>query len=134
MVDLLKDYHRIDELWRGCQEPYAPLSVAAALTFHETRRCSVRVLFDEDYANALAIAAAAISRIIPIYTVGSGNDRIVVLVDLARQKFREGATRVQCDDGAIIAPLAIMRGELLSAIPSIARVGVEYTSALYDHS
>jgi len=103
-----------------------PLSVAAAFTFHQTCRSNEGLLTADDYANALNIAAAALSRLIPIYTPDERGNLIPVSIRLASQRFRGGATKIQCADGAILAPLAIVRGDVLPALIVIERSGIEY--------
>jgi len=127
VVDLREDCAQVEQAWRGSQERSVQLPVAAAFTFHQTRRNDKRLLSPDDYANALDIAAAALSCLIPIYTPDErGNPVALSSISLARQRFRGGAARIQCDDGAILAPLAIMRNDLLPAIILIERSGIEY--------
>jgi len=132
MVDIREDCSRIEKLWRTGQEEYAPLSVGAALTFHQTCRDKKDFLSPFDYDAALDIAAAALSCLIPIYAINGQVKVAPVPMDVTNRKFRKGATRFQCDDGAIIEPLAIVRHDLMPALFSIARAGVEYTPWLLD--
>lgn len=100
--------------------------MAAAFTFHQTRRNVGEMLYPSEYAGALDIAAAALSCFIPIYTADERGDRIPVPIDLARQRFCGGATKVRSVDGAIFAPLSTIRGDVLEALIAIERAGIEY--------
>jgi hypothetical protein len=59
MVDLRADGTRVAQLWNASQASRVPLSVAAAFTFHQTRRDVEKALSRNEYAVALDIAAAA---------------------------------------------------------------------------
>jgi len=126
MVDLRSDRARVAQLWNGGQESRVPLAVAAAFTFHQARRKGVPLLSMNEYAGALDIAAAALACLLPIYTLDGRGQPVQVRIDLARQKFRGGATEVQCADGAILAPLAIVRGDVAAALTTIERSGIEF--------
>lgn len=121
MVDLSADRARVAQLWDGGGVSRVPLCVAAAFTFHRTRRNSEEALPRIEYAQALDIAAVALSRLAPIYTV---HGRAVI--DLARQRFQGGAAEVRSIDGSILAPLSIERGDVLPALQKIERLGIEY--------
>jgi hypothetical protein len=126
MVDLRDDRARVAQLWNASQESRVALFVAAAFTFHQTRRNGEELLSGHEYAGALDIAAAALACLLPVYTLDSRGQHVPVRIDLARQKFRRGATEVQCADGGILAPLAIVRGDVLPALVAIERAGIEY--------
>jgi len=128
VVDLQSDSAKIEQMWRGSQERCVPLSVAAAFTFHQTRRSNEVRLSPNDYARALDIAAAALSCIVPIYTLDERGERIPVCMNLARQRFCGGATRIQCLDGAVFAPLAIVRSDVPPVLPAIQRAEIDYVA------
>jgi len=98
-----------------------PLCVGAAFTFHRTRRSADASLSPIEYAQALDIAAAALSRLVPIYAAHGR-----AAIDLARQRFRGGAAELLGEDGSILASLSIERGDVLPALLKIERLGVEY--------
>ena len=128
MVDVRADRERVEQLWRSGQgERYAPLEVAAAFAFHRSRRSAVLLLSEDDYSSALNISAAALSCLAPIYTLNARQERISVRVDLSTQKFRDGACVIRCLGGAIVASLAIARGDVHPAAVLMARAGIEYT-------
>jgi hypothetical protein len=126
VLDLRNDREQVAQVWNGSQAPLLPLSVAAAFTFHETRRSEEVQLSWHEYAYALDIAAAALACLIRIYTTDGQGERIPVSIDLAKQRFCGGATRIRCSDGAIVTPLSIARGDVLPALIAIERSGIEY--------
>jgi len=132
MVDLRKDSAEIAELWCASQDLRVPLSMAAAFTFHRTRRNDEKLLSPDEYASALDIAAAALACLIPIYTLNAGGEQTRLPINLARQRFCGGATRVQCADGAVITPLAIVRSQVLPALIAIERSGIEYLAPRFS--
>jgi hypothetical protein len=128
VVDLRHDRDLIEETWAGTLTPWLPLCVAAAFTFHQTRRNVANLLTQNEYENALDIAAAALSCVASIYTPDQRGAPVPVPVNLARQKFCGGAARLQCSDGPIIAPLNIVRGDVLSALVAIERSEIDYVA------
>jgi hypothetical protein len=50
---------------------YLPLHVAAAITFHQAYGAKNAVISRSDYDDALNIAAAALSRLMHVYTLRS---------------------------------------------------------------
>jgi hypothetical protein len=126
VVDLCLDRALVEETWRNSQADCTPLAVAAAFTFHQTRRTGETLLSPQEYANALDIAAAALSCLLPIHTPDGLGAQVPVSIDLARQRFCGGATRVQCVDGTVLAPLAVIRSDVLPALIAIERSMIEY--------
>jgi hypothetical protein len=121
MVDLRADGARVALLWNGSQETHVPLAVAAAFTYHQTRRDREARLSRTEYANALDIAAAALSCLVAIYTREGP-----AAISLARHRFHGGATQALGVDGEILAPLSVARNEVLPALLKIERSGIEY--------
>jgi hypothetical protein len=105
---------------------FLPLPAAAALTFRRTCRIGEDRLAGTEYAGALDIAAAALSRLVPIYTLDGGGMPVAVAVDLARQRFQGGAREVLRGDGTVLSPLGVARGDLPRALATIGRLRVEY--------
>lgn len=128
MVDLRQDRARVAELWNGSLTSHVPLTVAAAFAFHYTRRGKESLLSNDEYAGALDIAAAALACLVPIYTLDGSGEAVPVRIDLARQRFGGGATEVHGTDGSILAPLAIVRSDVLPALLQIERSGIEYVA------
>jgi hypothetical protein len=121
MVDLREDSARVARLWDGSRASRVPLALAAALTFHRTRRNGEDRLSHLEYASALDIAAVALSCLAPIYAADAR-----AAIDLARQRFSGGASEVLAADGAVLAPLTIARRDVLDALATIERSGIEY--------
>ncbi len=105
---------------------FLPLPAAAALTFYRTCRRREDPLSRLEYDGALDIAAAALSRLVPIYTLDAGGTPVAVNVDLARQRFHGGAREVLRADGTVLSPLGMVRSDLPRALATIGRVRVEY--------
>jgi hypothetical protein len=128
MVDLREDCTRVAQLWNGSLVSRVPLSMAAAFAFHHTRHSDEKALSAEEYAGALDIAAAALACLVPIYLLKGESEAAPVRIDLARQRFGGGATKVRCADGSVLAPLAVVRGDVLPALMKIERSGIEYVA------
>lgn len=125
-VDLRKDRDLVAQLWNGCAADRVPLSVAAAVTFHQTCVGEDRLLSWDEYAHALDIAAAALSRLVTIYTTDGEGETVPAAIDLAHQRFRRGASEVLDEDGTVLAPLDVVRGDLPPALEKMQRVRVDY--------
>lgn len=128
MADLRADRERVARLWNDSREPRVPLAVAAAFTFHHAHRIDEALLPRNEYGGALDIAAAALACLVPIYTPDHRGEPVAVRIDFARQMFSGGAAEVRCADGSIIAPLAVVRSEVLPALQRIERSGIEYVA------
>jgi len=128
MVDLREDCARVAQLWNNDHASRVPLSVAAAFTFHHTRRNGEQALFPDEYAVALDIAAAALACLVPIYRLDCRGEPVPLCVDFARQRFGAGGAEVHCTDGSKLAPLAVVRRDVLPAVLKIERMGVEYVA------
>jgi hypothetical protein len=125
MVDLAADREAVAGVWNASQAQYVQLSLAAAFVFHQTRRGNEAELTGHEYTGALDIAAAVLACLIPIYTVNAQAKRTVVPIDLSLQKFRGGATQLERADGAIVAPMSILRDDAPHALQAVARAGFE---------
>ncbi|MGA7984066.1 MAG: hypothetical protein WCA01_02680 [Burkholderiales bacterium] len=128
MVDLRHEREQVEEIWARSLAPWLALPVAAAFTFHQTRRNVANLLTPAEYANALDIAAAALSCIIPIYTPDECGVPVPLPINLAQQRFCGGASGVQRADGAIVAPLSVLHGDVLPALVAIERSGIDYVA------
>jgi hypothetical protein len=126
MVDLRKDRELVARLWNGSQSSRVALSVAAAITFHQTRRGDDVPQSWNEYARALDIAAAALSRLVTIYTVNEQGQPVPAAIDVARERFRGGASEVLRGDGTVLAPLDIVRGDLPPALQQMGHTRIEY--------
>jgi hypothetical protein len=74
------------------------------------------------------IISADIFTRLPIHTPDGRGAQVPVSINLARQRFCEGATRVQCVDGTVLAPLAVIRSDVLPALVAIERSTIEYVA------
>jgi hypothetical protein len=116
-------------LFQRVQEIYLPLSVAAAITFHEVHRNAKAIVSQSDYDDALSIAAAALSRLICIYTLRERRQgRVAVTVDLTKAHFVRGATQLHGAEETI-GELWVSRRELVSALSLIKRTGLPFSFA-----
>ena len=110
---------------------FIPLAVAAAITFHQVQGNARAIVSRQDYDDALGIAAAALSRLVSIYTTLDPREgRVAVPVDLTKQHFVHGATELRSADGSSMRDLSVQRGEMLSAISLIKRAGLPFSFAL----
>jgi hypothetical protein len=129
-VDLAADRLRVEELWRTNQSTYVPLRLGASFTMHavgSTGPSHEAVVTPHDYANALNIAAAALSAVIPIHAQLDGTQSwVAVAVDPVRDRFEGGATVLRGRDGKAVLNLLVKRAAVVSAIPIIERVGVTF--------
>jgi hypothetical protein len=113
------------------EDGHVPLAVAAAITFHQVHGSTRGIVSRQDYDDALNMAAAALSRLIPIYALTDPRQgRAVVAIDLTRQRFARGATRLRHDESAGAGELSVRRSDMLSAISLIKRAGSPFSFAL----
>ena len=124
-VDLGSERERIDALWRNMSQTHVSLPLAAALAFHQVRGSRPALVNRQDYDDALNQAAAALSRLVTIYvSEDSRQARVPIAVDLGTHYFNRGATELRAKDGSTRRDLSLQRGELLSAISLIKRIGL----------
>ncbi len=110
--------------WRVTQQQFMPLSVAAAIAFHQAQRGAKAIQSPSDYMEALNMAAGALSRLIPIYVMDDAlGTRVLVNVDLLRGQFTGCATEYRRHDGSMLRPLSVVRGDLTSALSFMQQVG-----------
>ena len=110
-------------------DAYYPLPAAAAITFHQVHRNATAIVGRRDYDAALSIAAAALSRLISIYTLRDPREgRVAVAVDLAIARFALGASQLR-GPKETIGELWVSRGEMLSALSLIKRTGLPFSFA-----
>ena len=130
-VDLGSERDRIEDMWRGMSHTYVPLAVAAAMTFHQVQGNTRAIISRQDYDDALNLAAAALSRLVTVYTMaGTPGERRPLSVDLIKQHFVRGATELRATDGSRVLDLSVLRGEILSAISLVKRAGLPFSLAL----
>ena len=114
-----------EDAWRSGQAPYVPLSVAAAVTFHQVQRSTKAIVTRDDYEDALNIASSTLSRLIPVFTLRNPREgRVAITIDPAHQRFARGATELQHSDGTSIGNLWVKTSEFHSALSLIKRSGI----------
>ena len=130
-VQLDVEADRASAQWQQrADDLYWPLAVAAAVTFHQIHRSTKAFIIREDYDDALNLAAAALSRLIPIYTLRDPRrGREPVKVDLTRSQFARGATQLR-GAGETVEDLSVSRRDRLSALSLIKRTGLPFSFAL----
>ena len=127
-IDLDRERARTDAQWRAAAaEAHMPLAVAAALTFHQVNGNTKAIRTRQEYDDALNIAAMALSRLIPVYGMGDPREgRHALSVDLGKQSFVRGATRLRTGDAVSVMELSIRRADLASAIGLLKRRGMPF--------
>ena len=129
-VRLEQERQRTEELLQDARDAYVPLAVAAAIVFHQAHGNTRAIVTRQDYEDALGIAAAALSRLIPLYTLRDPREgRVTVAVNLVHQRFRRGATELHGDDGSTTGELSVRRSDLVSALSLIKRAGLGFAFA-----
>jgi len=124
-VERLRTERFVEETLR---DTYIPMPVAAAMTFHELHGRSKRVVYRDEYDAVLDLAAAALSRLIPVYTLSKAQEPIEAKADLLLYRFTNGATQLRArDGGSLLEPLWVQRSRLLSASSFIRRAGFAYS-------
>jgi len=126
-VRLEIESQRTAALLQRVDNGYFPLAVAAAIAFHEAHRSATTCVSRQDYDGALDIAAAALSRLLPVYTLrDSRGERATLVVDLTRAQFARGATELR-GQGETVGELSVARGDLVSALSLIKRIGLPFS-------
>jgi len=101
---------------------YVALAAAAAIVYNVVHRMVENDLPRRDYDEALNRAAAALSRIAPVYAwEDSWRGQVELPLDLTRQRFSNGATEVHGNDGQRFSGLLVRRADMLAALPLIQR-------------
>jgi hypothetical protein len=126
-VDLEAKRLQIEQSWRGMHDNYVGMPVAAAKIFHEIRGSAALFVSQDEYEDALNIAASALSRLMPVYGLGAGGLKVELApIDLRTERFAHGATQVRCGDGSLIENLYVQRSHAASAIPLVVRAGLPF--------
>jgi hypothetical protein len=125
MVSLSAERAQVEVLLHNLHGEHVPLAAAAASTMLRSHRDSQDAVSRHDYDRALDIMAAAISRLVPIYSLQDPRDGYVVLpVDLTLDRFSHGATEVRSAGGRTASQLSVRRSDMLSASSLILRTGL----------
>lgn len=127
MVDLRADGDKVRKLWRGSEALHVPLSLAAALAFHESYGGPDAIMQRLDYDDALDLIAAALSRLVTIYKVDeSTRSPVSVQLNLGSGKFRHGATVYEYRNGRALGSLMVQRAHVPAAVELIKAVGIPF--------
>jgi len=125
LVNLAEQREQVLESWDREREDFVPLGIAAAITLHVCLADAAIDVASDSYRNALNVAAAALSRLIPIYLeVDCPQSRELIDVDIAKHRFQNGATELHSRDGETMAPLRVNRHDVLAAIPKCRQAGL----------
>ena len=131
-IRLEVESERTDALLQRVDHNYLPLHVAAAVTFHQAYGSKNVVMSRSDYDDALNIAAAALSRLMHVYTLREPPEgRVALAVDLTNWHFARGATELR-NSHETIGELSVTRDELVSALSLIRRTGLPFAFAGTD--
>lgn len=117
---------RTESHWRGLSE-YLAMSVAAAMAFHGAHGNTKAIVTRTDYDDALNIAAAGLSRLIPVFTGSRGPERVAVPVNLLLQRFCRGATELRSQDGSVVDHLLVKRLHMVEAVKHIKDAGLPFS-------
>jgi hypothetical protein len=80
---------------------------------------------------ALNMAAAALSRLAPVFRVEDPrHGRAKVAVNLATDRFARGATELRRGQGGALRDLSVRHGDLQSAVMLVKQAGLSFTFAL----
>jgi len=129
VIRLEIESQRTNALLQRLDNPYFPLAVAAAIAFHQAHSSALTCVSQRDYDGALDIAAAALSRLIPVYTLREPQGRrVTVVVDLTRARFARGATELR-SAADTVGELSVARNDLVSALSLVKRIGLPLSFA-----
>lgn len=121
---------RAEDLLHTAPGRDVPLAVAAAMTFHQAHRSTRAIVTRADYDDALNMAAAALSRLIPVYVLRDPKEgRKPLAFDLGTQRFSRGATELHGKDGSVVGDLTVRRTDLVPALSLIRRAGIPFAFA-----
>lgn len=122
MVDLREDGEQTRRAWQATEGAHVPLKLAAAWTFHEAYGAARDVMPHSQYDDALDLIAAALSRLVPIYSCDKRTGRPVSLrLNLATGRFRNGATAYESKHGRKARTALMVRREHLPAATDLIR-------------
>lgn len=130
IVRLETERARIDEFLRVQYDSFVPLPIAAAAVFHRAQGDGDAILARRDYDEALNIAAAALSRLVPIYQLRDPREgRLPVPIDLAHQRFARGASELRGNGQPPARDFSIRQTDLTAAISLVKKAGLPFMLA-----
>ena len=123
-VRLEAEAERATALLQSAHDYYVPLSVAAAIAFHQAHGSTKTIVSRDDYDDALNLAGAALSRLLTIYVLSDARQgRVPLTIDLTSSRFGRGATELQIGAQTVFE-LSVSRHDLLAALALIKRAGL----------
>jgi hypothetical protein len=126
-VRLEIESQRTAVLRHSVEDVYIPLAIAAGIVFHQAHPGAASSVSRQDYEGALDLAAAALSRLIPVYVMRDPpGERATLMVDLTHARFARGAIELRVR-GETVGELSVARSDLLSAVSLIKRTGLPFS-------
>jgi hypothetical protein len=126
-VDLAEERARTTQWLESRQKTHVPLAVAAAFAVLETCQDATDAVARHEYHDALNLAAAALSRFVPIFSLSDGQAQPVrIAADLRRARFVNGAAELYFNDGTAPTRLCVQREDLPQAVAAIQRAGLPF--------
>ena len=127
MVDLRKDQERVYTAWHADDKPHVPLALAVAKTFHDLELPFQGKVARLEYEDAMNLVAAALSRVVPIYTHAPDSETLVHAgASLANGRFRSGGSIFEARSGEALAPLVVRRDHLPAAVEAVKAVQLPF--------
>lgn len=127
MVDLRKDSDQVRDAWRSSNEPHVPLSLAAALAFHEAHQPAPAFIAELDYDDALNMTAAALSCVVDIYAIHPRSGQPVpVKLNLKAGRFTDGGSAYRGRSGRNVRSLVVRREQIPTAMSLVCAAGISF--------
>ena len=127
MVDLRKDAQQVRDTWRSSNDPHVPLSLAAALAFHEAHRAGQAFITEPDYDDALNMAAAALSCVVHIYAIHPRTAQpVTVDLSLRSGRFADRGSAYRRYNGQSVTSLVVRREHISSVMGMISAAGIPF--------
>jgi hypothetical protein len=125
IVSLDLERARVEQILQNAVGRRVPLAIAASSAIHMVSRNTHDMIARGEYDHALDIAAAAISRLVPVFALAHPCEGEEALqIDITRERFANGATELRRGDGQRITALFIRHSDMLSALSLIKRTGL----------
>lgn len=118
----------IRRAWLAAEGPHVPLPLAAAWAFHEAHDALPAAMPRLEYEDALDLIAAALSRLVALYTIDERTQEPVpARFNLATGRFRGGATVYERKyGGRTMSSLVVQREQLPAALQVIKATGIPF--------
>ncbi len=127
MVDLRKDSQQIRDAWHSSDHPHVPLSLAAALVFHEAHKAAQAFITEPDYDDALNMSAAALSCVVDIYAIHPRTGQATpVNLSLKAGRFADKGSAYRRRNGGTVTSLVVSREHIPTAIGLVSAAGIPF--------